>query len=103
MVFFFQAEDGIRDLTVTDVCSSDLANPRRGRAPRPGGQAGRGPLRHDRAGQWPDVVAIEQRGLERAGGANRSEERRVGGGCRAPWTRCTATECLQLTAQVVRQ
>src|SRR2546421_3119699 len=91
--FFFQAEDGIRDLIVTGVqtCAlpifgvvadvyhiwwdpdlyEELAR-RPGRAPR----RGRGPTRCDR----------RQPRRRRSRGRTRSEERRVGKECRSRWS-----------------
>src|SRR5437764_15319653 len=69
IVFFFQAEDGIRDTSVTGVqtCALPIFG-RRGAHRRVTGQAGESP-----------------RGV--AGGhARRSEERRVGKECRARWS-----------------
>src|SRR5690606_39733153 len=74
LVFFFQAEDGIRDFHVTssDVCSSDLA----------GFHSGRGRMTRtdnvwivddDRSIRWVLEKALQQ---------DRSEERRVGKECR---------------------
>src|SRR2546425_5352154 len=75
--FFFQAEDGIRDLTVTAVqtCALPISTPREGqtfveqRLPDESlALAGRGG-----AGQW-------------GRGIRRSEERRVGKECRSRWS-----------------
>src|SRR5438270_13256249 len=66
--FFFQAEDGIRDLTVTGVQTCAL--PISGRPP-------------DRGGVHPPPAAA------RGGGRDplrRSEERRVGKECRSGWS-----------------
>src|SRR5207245_3303904 len=81
LFFFFQAEDGIRDATVTGVqtCALPISDRRigvtrvrhRGRG-QGGGELGaqRGPAgRQRRPGEW------------------RSEERRVGKECRARWSR----------------
>src|SRR2546430_14279325 len=48
VVFFFQAEDGIRDLTVTGVqtCALPISSRTRGRPPRPPGRGG-----------WPSAAA----------------------------------------------
>src|SRR5688572_31187415 len=89
--FFFQAEDGIRDLTVTGVqtCALPISGVQR---------AFRGHLavHHDRqamdhhvekaADHEPQEHAHgdEERG---AGGESRSEERRVGKECRSRWWR----------------
>src|SRR5688572_32405547 len=87
--FFFQAEDGIRDLTVTGVqtCALPIC-------------IGAG-LFHELTGFVPvaqrhaDLVAGEAGGTERVDGAlglgavledcSRSEERRVGKECRSRW------------------
>src|SRR6266576_6530072 len=69
MVFFFQAEDGIRDLYVTwssDVCSSDLP-----------------------FGNCTVIARDAVTGVLHAGGdarRGRSEERRVGKECRSRWS-----------------
>src|SRR5206468_12422353 len=81
MFFFFQAEDGIRDLIVTGVqtcalpISRSTARPRRCRKRRAGPA---GPSRRATA-----------TGSRRASPAifDRSEERRVGKECRARWGR----------------
>src|SRR5205085_9240550 len=80
--FFFQAEDGIRDLTVTGVQTCALPICARG------------------AGAWvpgPHVAVLTDGGeqsavrgegevLDRAGLGLRSEERRVGKECRSRWS-----------------
>src|SRR3712207_7668153 len=73
-VFFFQAEDGIRDIGVTGVQTCAL--------PICAGWPGRG------VGALGDRVA---RGVRDAGGgvdelSRRSEERRVGKECRSRWS-----------------
>src|SRR5688572_31760035 len=91
--FFFQAEDGIRDLTVTGVqtCALPISTPTRATPTRATPRA-RAP--HPRA---PHPRAPRARAPRRAGGAPsrttacgrgpraRSEERRVGKECRARW------------------
>src|SRR5207245_10826851 len=75
-IFFFQAEDGIRDATVTGVqtcalpiCRPASAPPRSASGPGAGARAA-------------------PRGAARACGCRlRSEERRVGKECRARWAR----------------
>src|SRR5437762_10323623 len=72
--FFFQAEDGIRDTSVTgvsDVCSSDLLRCWLA-----------SPLNHSRSKQASSAAAtaIGQRYI-------RSEERRVGKECRSRWSK----------------
>src|SRR5205085_4834750 len=85
-VFFFQAEDGIRDLTVTGVqtCALPISRrrlrPARRRAGRPRGQ-GRGARRSRRRGGSGAPPACAARAPRTACGAprsRRSEERRVG-------------------------
>src|SRR5207253_6792056 len=71
VVFFFQAEDGIRDGHVTGVQTCALPISRCLRAVR-GHRAGRRRLRVRRRG----VVPVRQR----------SEERRVGKECRSRWS-----------------
>src|SRR5689334_24605962 len=99
--FFFQAEDGIRDGTVTGVQTCALpisgaacrARIARGRARRPPDRGGgalrdpardRGPGRDARAGARgpPGRRPSPPRGRARA----RSEERRVGKECRSRWS-----------------
>src|SRR5689334_24719683 len=83
-VFFFQAEDGIRDGTVTGVQTCALPIWRGARALsflRRESLAPRSSRRlRDRG---PAPVAIDDGG--RAGDALRSEERRVGKECRSRW------------------
>src|SRR5438874_12703979 len=73
--FFFQAEDGIRDLYVTGVqtvCSSDLVHALE---------------RHHECGEVPEEIAAgeaRQGAQHQTGG--RSEERRVGKECRSRWS-----------------
>src|SRR2546427_8249893 len=89
--FFFQAEDGIRDLTVTGVqtCAlpiyrvppprlvrTEAARPAR-EAPRRAG-ARRGALARARAGDRPRDPSHRR--------LRRSEERRVGKECRSRWS-----------------
>src|SRR2546430_17722030 len=82
LFFFFQAEDGIRDLTVTGVQTCALpiwgrsrVSPRRVRAP----QARRGRCR-------PEVRKPQRRPHPPARRVeHRSEERRVGKECRSRW------------------
>src|SRR5207248_4342673 len=99
--FFFQAEDGIRDRTVTGVqtcalpislvvpvrpAAADRRDAAPGRADRPGG-----PRLGDRHGE----AAIVRRGVFAGAGPlagdpgapGRSEERRVGKECRSWWGR----------------
>src|SRR5690349_24179758 len=83
-IFFFQAEDGIRDLYVTGVqtCALPICPARRDRdGLRPGRAAEH--VRRDAAarrlegGRRPDARDDPRRG--------RSEERRVGKECRSRW------------------
>src|SRR2546428_4306032 len=87
--FFFQAEDGIRDLIVTGVqtcalpisCNTDSRWGNREsvlHATRETGRRGRIPCRQPKlARRRPDL---------RLGESNRSEERRVGKECRSRWS-----------------
>src|SRR5215469_17834538 len=72
-IFFFQAEDGIRDLYVTGVQTCALPIFPRHRRRRPGGR---------RPG--PPAAGAADRG--RGAGRGRSEERRVGKECRSRWS-----------------
>src|SRR5207248_6984199 len=92
LFFFFQAEDGIRDRTVTGVQTCALpiwratggrrpnrdTKPRRVTAPRLRRSRRRAPAR-------PRCATPRARPAPRA--ARRSEERRVGKECRARWAR----------------
>src|SRR2546430_2679826 len=91
MFFFFQAEDGIRDLTVTGVqtCALPIFQPaarerhqalvdgREDRDEKQAAQAGLCEARHE---------AIERGLLSLASIGARSEERRVGKECRSRWS-----------------
>src|SRR5689334_23665209 len=96
MLVFFQAEDGIRDGTVTGVQTCALpiswpAAPRRSNARR--GPGSPGPLRGRRAGCWPRGgkrtattgwgPGADCRDRGSLAGGPRSEERRVGKECRS--------------------
>src|SRR2546427_6070478 len=88
-IFFFQAEDGIRDLTVTGVqtCALPISCRRTSTAERRPMCADTGlPRYYVRAGNEAVIeggfVALE-RALRRA---TRSEERRVGKECRSRWS-----------------
>src|SRR2546430_4807170 len=94
LFFFFQAEDGIRDLTVTGVqtCALPiLANSRRRRISRAVFERGTscfGPLKRRTKTIWltrPTVVIFVRPKCTR-GLATRSEERRVGKECRSRWS-----------------
>src|SRR5256886_12707739 len=92
-IFFFQAEDGIRDLTVTGVqtCAlpisiyvqGSLTQPLEFRAPALELQAGT--TNADLSARMDLLHALDQAqaGLEQAA---RSEERRVGKECRSRWS-----------------
>src|SRR5205085_5955727 len=88
--FFFQAEDGIRDLTVTGVQTCALPIYRPDGRVLPGRQAGPNPLdprrRAARRGQ-PAAAAQAGRRARRRRRGDRSEERRVGKEWRARWAR----------------
>src|SRR2546427_4567237 len=71
--FFFQAEDGIRDLTVTGVQTCALPIWCQSKANRPGANSGRLLL----------AAALCRRCRR---GHGRSEERRVGKECRSRWS-----------------
>src|SRR5205085_12433225 len=75
MCFFFQAEDGIRDLTVTGVQTCALPICLRSSAPR---------LRINR---WRSSDMEESALLRSMTSGSRSEERRVGKECRSRWWR----------------
>src|SRR2546430_12554613 len=93
--FFFQAEDGIRDLTVTGVQTCALPifaraglreRPRR----TPGDAEGYdGAFERDGNGDGPADRFVDDRDGERGGHGDvggRSEERRVGKECRSRWS-----------------
>src|SRR5437879_13437661 len=81
--FFFQAEDGIRDTSVTGVQTCALPISRRPRhvagRGRPGGDRARGTSGRGRAARDGGD------GRREAGAGERSEERRVGKECGAGW------------------
>src|SRR2546427_2075451 len=95
--FFFQAEDGIRDLTVTGVqtvCSSDLAQHTRARysAPASVNESARvlrvksgAPISFSRVATMRKADGCEIP-TSRAAREKRSEERRVGKECRSRWS-----------------
>src|SRR3712207_9019254 len=81
LCFFFQAEDGIRDIGVTGVQTCALPILEEGRPPR------------DRRPRAPSSANLEQRHqrvtpelLNEGTLADRSEERRVGKECRSRWS-----------------
>src|SRR5688572_32967270 len=106
--FFFQAEDGIRDLTVTGVqtCALPISGrggeavrrPPPGGAERPGGAAGGGGVLPPRRG------GRQGRAVPQATGRGyRSEERRVGKECRCGWVRYECKkEIILLTGRVTQ-
>src|SRR5258706_10061485 len=92
LFFFFQAEDGIRDWSVTGVqtCALPICRLRAG-VPRvhPGLVAVRGMGANDRRRLEPFPRAIHARvprGLAARSFPDRSEERRVGKECRSRWS-----------------
>src|SRR5256885_7100445 len=94
IVFFFQAEDGIRDYKVTGVQTCALpicSRPRAGVHPHVGTRdaaRGREP-RSDRAGGKQRDLGVhraERPDAERTARQTRSEERRVGKECRSRWS-----------------
>src|SRR5690349_22879088 len=94
-IFFFQAEDGIRDLYVTGVqtCALPIYDRGRGRLPVPSGlladrhRAAAGPRRDRHRIRDPPASARVGRPARhhRRVGQHRSEERRVGKECRSRW------------------
>src|SRR5205085_7940349 len=88
--FFFQAEDGIRDLTVTwssDVCSSDLTHSLHHRGPARVFDCEEDAFAAVQARNYKpgDVIVIRYEGPKGGPGMRemlRSEERRVGKECR---------------------
>src|SRR5688572_31337680 len=93
-IFFFQAEDGIRDLTVTGVQTCALPISLRMAAVRPLGleerlvpRLGHVPAARPVAGLAPHPAEVPgRRGVRKAGLGPRSEERRVGKECRSRWS-----------------
>src|SRR5438874_8964874 len=93
LFFFFQAEDGIRDLYVTGVqtCALPILSGR-GADTQPPGRGARGCARARRARASTAAAQLSHRGRrndgDRAGAGTRrtrSEERRVGKECRSRW------------------
>src|SRR5690349_22152381 len=90
--FFFQAEDGIRDLYVTGVqtCAlpiSEASTDERGAGPRPGARRlGRAALPRLRE-QGRRLTGPNERRADARARGRRSEERRVGKECRSRWSR----------------
>src|SRR5688572_31008941 len=87
-VFFFQAEDGIRDLTVTGVQTCALPiSPFRRQHHRLQTQTQEGALVSDRVDLLGDDLVHVQRVQPPAETSlRRSEERRVGKECRSRWS-----------------
>src|SRR5258707_5991727 len=96
LLFFFQAEDGIRDIGVTGVqtCALPIFDRLRGRAldgtdltgnllGRLGGLARK---RLDLRGDHREAAPGVARACRLDGGVERSEERRVGKECRSRWS-----------------
>src|SRR2546430_7385650 len=89
--FFFQAEDGIRDLTVTGVqtCALPISPRLQLHPPRVSRRAARG-CEHrarQRALGGPVLAALPPGARDPAAGhVARSEERRVGKECRSRWS-----------------
>src|SRR2546430_12238427 len=94
MFFFFQAEDGIRDLTVTGVQTCALPISLREQSPQQVGNSERDEksVGHElRAEQprdqdVPDESENARHERHAAHGRERSEERRVGKECRSRWS-----------------
>src|SRR5438034_11848288 len=82
-VFFFQAEDGIRDHCVTGVqtCALPISTPHTARRTPPAGTDHRGVTRTEL--RLRSSPRINERSPAKA--MRRSEERRVGKECRARW------------------
>src|SRR5256886_4351060 len=91
--FFFQAEDGIRDLTVTGVqtCALPICDAEQDLLPGRDGRQRRAPdpARIERGQHRVVEREPDDEEVERKDGAppdNRSEERRVGKECRSRWS-----------------
>src|SRR5438093_9326659 len=80
--FFFQAEDGIRDWSVTGVqtCALPILGRRCGRRWRPWAGRRGGRMRRGQGWDW------QRDGCHRRRASTRSEERRVGKEGRCGWT-----------------
>src|SRR2546425_9468013 len=83
-VFFFQAEDGIRDKLVTGVQTCAL--PIWARAPSGTAVRGRTPESADQRYTWGSPVRSETNRTASPCHTGRSEERRVGKECRSRWS-----------------
>src|SRR5687768_17690822 len=95
LVFFFQAEDGIRDVAVTGVQTCALPiSPRDGQGPdnvaAPSASRPRTCRRHRNRGRTASICPPPRRprrpGRSPAISESRSEERRVGKECRSRWS-----------------
>src|SRR5689334_24835513 len=97
--FFFQAEDGIRDGTVTGVQTCALpiwgCAQAHGRAPSPGAAGSvneKAPKALQSIHKWPIDARGDPRPREELAAVcvagERSEERRVGKECRSGWASC---------------
>src|SRR2546430_7729781 len=93
LFFFFQAEDGIRDLTVTGVqtCALPILLTSAAAASAVGRRRRwiHARIHHERSAETGGVgklVAVVERGVGRLRAAHRSEERRVGKECRSRWS-----------------
>src|SRR2546421_4060583 len=91
--FFFQAEDGIRDLIVTGVqtCALPICGdrpPTLARCPTPISGVARTCGRHRRTSRWKghDMKIARELDFTVLERALRSEERRVGKECRSRWS-----------------
>src|SRR5256886_12210502 len=92
--FFFQAEDGIRDLTVTGVqtCALPICSPSSSSRTAPSGTSGAGVsprrLLDDRLIDelLEELSVVRPLRAGRLGHEDRSEERRVGKECRSRWS-----------------
>src|SRR5687768_17648828 len=95
IVFFFQAEDGIRDVAVTGVQTCALPifqagageGGRGARADAGEGAQGRAQVERARVGGRGSWRRGDAGGSGAAAGGGRSEERRVGKECRSRWSR----------------
>src|SRR5205085_3905340 len=93
LFFFFQAEDGIRDLTVTGVqtCALPIFTILLPRAESAGGRTRPLPVAEAVTSGSETVLLVEDEDLVRRSindiltGSGRSEERRVGKECRCRW------------------
>src|SRR5256886_5420456 len=89
--FFFQAEDGIRDLTVTGVqtCALPISDAQSGRTGT-GARVLRDPAGRPRRSSLAEPAGVgrpvDDRRRPAAGDLVRSEERRVGKECRSRWS-----------------